>query len=135
VNADITACTTIIVFAVVSRHMGTEKPRSTITFEEDVYDELCSEHEKTGKDKSQIVNEELREGLLESNASWFLGSFAQSLFVIGFVLVAAGATSFAVGVAISMLGLGMMLWFQVEEHASGADMGYWEAFKRTLGVH
>lgn len=102
--------------------------------DEDVYDDVCSIEEQTGKSKSKIVNEQLRESLATSD-NWFLSSMAQSLFVIGFVLVAAGATSFAVGVAISMFGLGMMLWVQVEEHASEPETGYWQAFKKTLGVH
>lgn len=102
--------------------------------DDDLYDEVCEIQENTGKSKSEIVNEHLRESL-KSSGNWFLSSFAQSLFVIGFVLAAAGVTSFAAGVAISMFGLGLMLWFQVEEHVKAADTGYWEAFKRTLGVH
>lgn len=114
--------------------MGTDKPRATITFNEDVYDELCDEHQRTGKGKSQIVNEELRTGLLKTGGGWFLGSLAQSLFVIGFVLAATGASSLLAGVGISMFGLGMMLWFQIEEHVQERNAGYWEALKHTLGV-
>lgn len=102
--------------------------------DDDLYDQVCDIQETTGKSKSEIVNEQLRDSM-NSSGNWFLSSFSQSLFVIGFVLAAAGVTTFLAGVAISLFGLGMMLWFQVEEHAKDADTGYWEAFKRTLGVH
>lgn len=114
--------------------MGTQKPRSTITFEEDVYDGLVDEHERTGKDKSQIVNEHLRHGLLQNRTSnWFLRSFGQALFVVGFVI--AFYQSFATGLGTSFFGLGLMMWFQMQEHLDEPDTSYVTAFKRTLGVH
>jgi len=114
--------------------MGTEKPRSTITFEEDVYDGLVDEHDRTGKDKSQIVNDHLRHGLLNDAATnWFLRSLSQALFVVGFVI--AFYESFGVGLGTSFFGLGLMLWSQMQEHAADPNVGHWEAFKRTLGVY
>jgi len=113
--------------------MGTQKPRSTITFEEDVYDGLVDEHNRTGKDKSQIVNEHLRSGLLQNSSSnWFLRSFGQALFVVGFVI--ALYQTFSVGIGVSFIGLGLMLWTQMQEHASKPNTSYWDALKRTLGL-
>lgn len=100
--------------------------------DEDVYDDVCEESDRTGKSKSKVVNENVRAGLSDAE-DWFMRSFAQSLFVIGFVI--AYYQSFAAGVGTSFLGLGLMLYFQMNAHVKQRDASYWEAFKRTLGVH
>lgn len=100
--------------------------------DEDLYDEVCDEHDSTGKSKSQIINEHVRESLESNGGNWFMRSFAQALFVVGFVV--AFYQTFAVGVATSFIGLSLMLWSQVQEHASKPNTSYWDAFKRTLGV-
>lgn len=102
--------------------------------DDDLYDEVLEEHEQTGKSKSEIVNEAVRSNYEPTGSSWFLQSFSQALFVVGFVLVATRAVSFAVGLGVSFIGLGLMLWFQIQEHASEPNTTLWEAFKRTLGV-
>lgn len=100
--------------------------------DEDIYDEVCVEHEQTGKSKSQIINEHVQQSMDGNDDNWFMRSFAQALFVVGFVV--GFYQRLGVGIAVSFLGLGLMIWFQMQEHASKPNTGYWDAFKRTLGV-
>lgn len=110
--------------------MGTENPRATISFDEDLYDEVIDAHEETGQTKSRIVNDHLRNSL-EASDNWFMRSFGQALFVVGFVL--AYYQAFTVGLGVSFVGLGLMFWIQMQEHKR-ADRSYLDAFRRTLGV-
>lgn len=100
--------------------------------DDDLYDEVLDIQEATGKSKSEIVNEQLREAL-NGGENWFMRSFGQSLFVIGFVI--AYYQSFPTGLGTSFIGLGLMLWFAMREHVDQREVSYWEALLRTLGVH
>lgn len=100
--------------------------------DEDVYDDVCEESERTGKSKSQIVNDNVRAGLADAQ-NWFMRSFSQAMFVVGFVI--GYYQTFAAGVGVSFVGLGLMLWFEMQQHVEQRDISHWEAFKRTLGVH
>jgi hypothetical protein len=99
--------------------------------DEDLYDEVCEEANRTGESKSKIINDSVRDALTDRE-NWFMRSFAQSLFVVGFVL--AFYTTMPVGIGTSTIGLGLMFWFQMQDH-TGPETTAWEAFKRTLGVH
>lgn len=106
--------------------------RVQANLDDDLYDEVTKTSEETGKSKSEIVNEHVRYSV-EGGDDWFMRSFAQSLFVVGFVI--GYYARFYAGVGVSLLGLGLMVWFQMQDHAEAPNVGYWEAFKRTLGVH
>lgn len=99
--------------------------------DDETYDRICDEHKRTGKAKSKILGKYVEKGM-QTGDNWFLRSFGQALFVVGFVI--AFYQSFPAGLGVSFLGLGLMLWTQMQEHASNPNTSYWDAFKRTLGV-
>ena len=98
--------------------------------DDDLYDEVCEIQEATGKSKSKIVNEQVREAS-NSGSNWFMRAFGQALFVVGFVI--GYYQAFVAGIGVSFIGLGLMVWFQMQEHKT-PETDYWTAFKRTLGV-
>jgi len=107
----------------------------TATLDDDLYDSVCEEHTDTGKSKSQVVNERVRAGYNGTNPSLadsILPVFGQSLFIAGFA-VAMFAT-FASGVGLSLLGLGLMVGAKVDEYMEKHDVPAWTALVKVLGA-
>ncbi len=111
------------------------KPRGTVTFDQDVYDELNDREDRTGKNKSELVSDGLRSAwLTEDQESGhdvpnFQTTLGQSLFVAG-PLVAL-LSQLPAGVGMMVLGLGLLIYGPMQRHmARGDSVG--EAFKATL---
>jgi len=101
--------------------------------DDDVYDHVCEESETTGKTKSSIVNEKVRTAMADTSTdNWFMQAFGQALFVAGFI--AGYYQTFTTGLMVGFMGLGIMLWTEMQSHLQQSDVGYLEAFTRTLGV-
>jgi hypothetical protein len=107
----------------------------TTTLDDDLYDEVCREHRDTGKSKSQVVNDRVRAGFNGDAATLgdtLLPVFGQSLFIAGFVV--AMFAMFAGGIAMSLLGLGLMLGAKVDEYMEKHDVPPLKALIRVLGA-
>jgi len=112
------------------------KERMTISVSQDVYQDVTDRVERTGKTKTDVVEEGYREGRLRADGGGddgrFYGTLGQSLFVAGPVVALLAAM--APGIGMMIFGLGLMLWGQSRRQlANGAD-GYGEAIRRSLGV-
>jgi len=107
--------------------------------DDDVYDDICTEAENTGKSKSSIVNDKVRTAITDDDTdddtntdNVFMQTFGQALFVGGFIV--GYYQSFLTGVLVGFMGLGIMLWTEMQTHLQNPDVGYLGAFTRTLGV-
>lgn len=107
----------------------------TAVLDDDLYDEVTAEHEESGRSKSQIVNDRVREGYNGENptlADSIMPVFGQSLFVAGFVVSLLSA--FLGGIAIALLGLSLMIGAKVDEYKERHDVPATTALIRVLGA-
>lgn len=105
------------------------------TLDDDLYDKVCDEHDRTGKSKSQIVNDRTRSGYNgdgPSLADSILPALGQGLFVAGFVF--AMFESFPLGVGLSLFGLALMIGAKVDEYKAKHNVPAWTALVRVLGA-
>jgi len=112
-----------------------EKDRLTIRFDDDVLDSVLERHEKTGKNKAKIVNENLRRSFNHDEPSLMdsiMPVFGQGLFVAGFI-VALIANLYS-GVGLALVGLAMMIGAKVDEYSSKHDVAITTALIRVLGA-
>jgi hypothetical protein len=100
--------------------------------DDDVYDDVCDEADRTGNSKSSVVADHVRQSIEDSPDSWFQRALGQSLFVSGAVVGVYDKLSIAIGLL--LFGLGIMLYAEMTTHTSNGHTT-WEAFKRTLGVN
>jgi len=112
------------------------KPRLTISFDEDVYEDMLGRAERTGKAKGEVVNDRYRRtmnGNQPENGNpvdSFVTVFGQSLFVAG-PLIALLATM-GPGIGVMVLGLGLMLWGSMQKYIRDGH-SHTKALKLTLG--
>lgn len=103
--------------------------------DDDIYDRVLEEHNRTGKSKSQIVNERLRQAYDQNDASMgdgFLPVFGQSLFIVGFVI--AFYTTLLTGLGVSFVGGGMIVAAKIGQIRMKTGVGRVEAFKMAMGI-
>lgn len=107
----------------------------TATLDEDLYDKVTDDHTETGKSKSSIVNDRVRDSYekdkKEKAGDNILPYFGQGLFVAGFVIA---MQAFPVGVTMAMLGLALMVGAKTDEYVEKHGVGYWKAFVNVLGA-
>ena len=107
----------------------------TTTLDGDLYDEVLEEHNRTGKSKSQVVNERVRAGYNGSEhtlSDTLLPVFGQSLFVVGFIVGFYKTIPF--GVSISLIGLMLMIGSKINEYRTRYEVDRITALKAVLGV-
>lgn len=107
----------------------------TTVLEDDVYDRVCDEHEETGKSKSKVVSNRVEGGYNGKEPTLMdtiLPTFGEGLFVSGWVV--AFLSTFIVGVAMSLLGLGIFIGAKVDEHMEEYDVSAGEALIQVLGA-
>lgn len=103
--------------------------------DEYTYDRVLEEEERTGKNKSQIVNERAREGYEKKEHTLedsLLPTFGQALFIAGFVI--AFYASMVSGLGVSALGGAMVIGSNVDAQLKNGADGYGEAIRRSIGV-
>lgn len=115
--------------------------------DDEVYDTILEREERTGESKSKIASEFIQKGAFpdrhfpdrfqdttdEGTESWFWPNVGQSLFLAGFIVALLAPTFTVSGIGMSLFGLGLMLWVQIQEHMqAGASLG--EGIKTTLGL-
>jgi Flp pilus assembly protein TadB len=109
--------------------------RVKATLDDDVYDSVLEEHRRTGKSKSQIVNDRTRKAYQngqESLDDTFLPVFGQALFIVGFVI--AFYASMLSGIGVSLLGGAMMIGSNVDHQLQNGADGVGEALRKSIGV-
>lgn len=105
------------------------------TLDDDLYDKVTDEHTETGKTKSKVVNDRVRAGYNGDGPTLgdsVLPVFGQSLFVAGFVVAA--FAYFGSGLAMSLLGLGLMVGAKVDEYMERHNVAATTALVRVLGA-
>lgn len=105
----------------------------TTHLDEDVHEEVLHRHERTGKSKSQIVNEMAREAVDAESSSFaetFYTNLGAATFVAGAVLGLFQSIPIAVGFL--ALGLGLMVWGSMKAHMAGRGMSAGQALRTTL---
>lgn len=105
--------------------------RIKTNLDEDIHEFVNQRHTRTGKSKSQIVNELAREGYegSENTVPGFQSLLGQSLFVAGPIV--ALLAQMAPGIGMMVLGLGLLLYGSMQTHmARGESAG--QALKATL---
>jgi len=108
--------------------------RIKTNLDRDLHDEVLNRHEQTGKSKSQVVNEMVREGY-EAEGKTFVEQFYSNL---GAALFVAGGVvgifqGVGIGVGMILFGVLLMLWGSMKAHMNGSEMGAGAALKTTLG--
>jgi len=112
-----------------------EKPRQTVRFDEDLYDKVCEEENRTGNTKSKIVNKRIRRGYEKRNATLedtILPVFGQGLFVAGFVV--ALISLFWAGIGLGLSGLGIIIGVKVDAYMDRYHVNALTALVRVLGA-
>lgn len=107
----------------------------TATVDEDLYDNVCEEHTDTGKSKSQVVNDRLRDAYESDTPSLgdtIIPIFGQGLFVAGFIVALIG--TFIGGVGMAFVGLGLMVGAKVDEYMTEHNVPATTALIRVLGA-
>jgi len=112
------------------------KPRLTISFDEDLYEDMLARSERTGKAKGEVVNDRYRQSLNGGETKGntldsFVTVFGQSLFVAGPLI--ALLSTFGPGLGVMALGLGLMVWGSMQQYVRDGH-SHGEALKLTLGV-
>jgi hypothetical protein len=105
------------------------------TVDEDIYQQVCDEHERTGRSKSRVVNRRLRQSYQEDSetlADTVLPTFGQSLFVAGFIV--ALLEVFTLGLGTTLIGLGLMIGAKVDEYSESHGVPAHVALVRVLGA-
>ena len=100
----------------------------------DLHNEVLKRHNKTGKPKSQVVNEMAREGYEAETATFaeqFYSNLGAATFVAGGVVGIFQSVPIALGMV--LFGVMLMLWGSMKAHMNGGDMGAGAALKTTLG--
>jgi hypothetical protein len=122
--------------------------RVNVTLDDDLYDYVTAEHNRTGRSKSKVVNDHVRQAkehteIIEHAKEQATGSepsladtlfpvFGQSLFIAGFVL--AFFITLGAGVGTSFLGLAMLVGAKSDEYAKAHGVDRRTAFIKVLGA-
>lgn len=108
--------------------------RLTVTLEEDNFDEVLEIHNQTGKSKSKIVNEQMRDGGQASPTleDGFLPVFGQALFIVGFVI--AFYTTMTTGLGVSVVGGAVIIGAKMDDMKARHDAGWLQAFRLAVGI-
>jgi len=109
----------------------------TTNVDDELYERVIDEHAETGKSKSQVVAERLRDGYAAKDREPTLDDsvlpvFGQSLFVAGFVIAA--YTPLAYGVTVALCGLALVIGAKVDRHMAEYDLDAPTALVRVLGA-
>lgn len=112
--------------------------QTTVTLDDDLYDRVCTEHRETGKSKSKIVNQRVREGYAgrardPTLADTALPQFGEGLFVAGFVSAFYAGLTPATG-ALVFFGLALLIGAKVDDYRAKHDVGPVTALIRVLGA-
>lgn len=114
----------------------------TAHLDDDLYEDVVDRAEERDTSNSRVVNELLAETIRTPETATdggtprggFWQAIGQSLFVAGFIVALLAPASFLSGVGMSMFGLGLMLWTNIQTHMqAGETLG--EATKTTLGLN
>lgn len=113
--------------------MGKEEVRAYL--DDYTYNKVMSEHNETGRSKSEIVNQRLR-GAYEEDApsleDSFLPTFGQALFIAGVIIPL--YHTLIVGMAVMVLGIGLVVGSNIDKHFKNGADNYTQAFMQALGA-
>ena len=108
----------------------------TVHLDDDVYDAMLDEHNRTGRSKSSIVNKAAKQGFDEKQTTLsdsVIPVFGQALFIVGWVIAFFSATLLS-GAGVSLIGLAMMLGAKIDEHRKNGSETLGEAIRRSVGI-
>lgn len=108
--------------------------RIKTSLDPDLHEEVLHRHQRTGKSKSQIVNEMAREGYEAETATFaeqFYSNLGAATFVAGGVVGIFQSVPIALGMV--LFGVMLMLWGSMKAHMNGNGMSTGQALKTTLG--